>query len=115
MAPRILRFAVYDRTRSVYEQTPKIAAARLSGKDYITTPSVVKIGSPLVSFALTAFDTHTGSSNLNGIYSATLYVNDVEEESFKMEDISYNDTRYLNAHIDYRYKTLAQRIFSASF
>ncbi len=106
VAPRILRFAVYDRTRSVYEQTPKIATARLSGRDYISTPSVVKIGSPMVSFALTAFDTHTGSNNLNGIYSATLFVNDVEEESFTMEDISYNDTRYLNAHIDYRYKTL---------
>jgi hypothetical protein len=34
-------------------------------------------------------------------------VNDAEEESFKMDNISYNDTRYMNAHIDYRYK--AQR------
>ena len=104
--PRILRFAVYDRTRSVYEQTPKIATARPAAGNYVTSPSVVKIGSPLVSFAITAFDTHTGSSNLNGIYSATLYVNDFEEESFTMNNISYNDTRYLNAHIDYRYKIL---------
>jgi hypothetical protein len=104
--PRILRFAVYDRTRSVYEQTPKLASARISGKSYVTSPTVVKVGSPLVSFAITAFDTHSGSSNLNGIYSATLYVNDVEEESFKMSEISYNDTRFLNAHIDYRYKSL---------
>jgi hypothetical protein len=72
----------------------------------MTSPFVVKIGSPLVSFAVTAFDAHTGSSNLNGIYSATLYVNDVEEESFTMNNISYNNTRYLNAHIDYRYKSL---------
>jgi len=105
--PRILRFAVYDRTRSVYEQTPRIAAAKASAGNYISSPSVVKIGSPLVSFAITAFDAHTGSSNLNGIYSATLYVNDAEEESFTMNNISYNDTRYLNAHIDYRYKTLS--------
>jgi murein DD-endopeptidase MepM/ murein hydrolase activator NlpD len=104
--PKILRFAVYDRTRSVYEQTPKIAAAKLSTGSYVTYPSVVKVGSPLVSFAISAFDTHTGSSNLNGIYSATLYVNDFEEESFTMNNISYNDTRYLNAHIDYRYKAL---------
>lgn len=104
--PRILRFAVYDRTRSVYEQTPKVVAARLSAGNYVTSPAVVKVGSPFVSFAITAFDSHTGSSNLNGIYSATLYVNDAEEESFTMNNISYNDTRYLNAHIDYRYKVL---------
>jgi murein DD-endopeptidase MepM/ murein hydrolase activator NlpD len=105
--PRILRFAVYDRTKSVYEQTPKIAAAKFSRGSYSTSPAVVKIGSPLVSFGITAFDTHTGSSNLNGIFKATLYVNDLEEESFTMNNISYNATRYLNAHIDYRYKTLS--------
>ena len=104
--PRILRFAVYDRTRSVYEQNPKVVSAKPVAGNYVSTPSLVKVGSPLVSFAITAFDSHTGSSNLNGIYSATLYVNDIEEESFRMNNISYNDTRYLNAHIDYRYKTL---------
>ena len=104
--PRILRFAVYDRTKSVYEQTPKVVTAKPAAGNYVTAIPVVKVGSPLVSFAITSFDTHTGSSNLNGIYSATLYVNDFEEESFRMNAISYNDTRYLNAHIDYRYKTL---------
>lgn len=106
--PRIVRFAVYDRTRSVYEQTPKIVPARpVTGSSYGTTPAVVKVNSPFVSFAITAYDTHTGSTNLNGIYKATAYLDDEELESFKMEAISYNDTRYLNAHIDYRYKTLA--------
>lgn len=59
----------------------------------------------MVSFAVTAYDTHSGSTNLNGIYEGLLKVNGKEEESFKMEAISYNDTRYLNAHIDYRYKS----------
>jgi murein DD-endopeptidase MepM/ murein hydrolase activator NlpD len=105
--PRIVRFAAYDRTRSIYEQTPKIAAVKAtSSSEYITVPSTVKMNSPLVSFALTAYDSHTGSANLNGIYKATLYVNDVEVESFEMDNISYNDTRNINAHIDYRYKLL---------
>lgn len=104
--PRIMKFAVYDRTKSIYEQTPKVVAAKAAAGNYITTPTIVKVGSPLVSFAITAFDSHTGSSNLNGIYSAALFVNDFEEESFRMNNISYNDTRYLNAHIDYRYKML---------
>lgn len=104
--PRILRLAVYDRTRSIYEQAPKIVPIKIAGADYITTPGIIKVNSPLVSFAVTAYDTHTGSTNLNGIYEGKIYVNDVEEEAFRMDNISYNDTRYLNAHIDYRYKTL---------
>lgn len=107
--PRILRFAVYDRTRSVFEQAPKIAATKSSSPStYITTPAVVRVSAPLVSFALTAYDTHTGSSNLNGIYAATLRVGGEKEESFLMDRISYNDTRYLNAHIDYRYRSLSR-------
>jgi hypothetical protein len=106
--PRILRLGVYDRSRSVYEQSPKIVPAKpSSASQYITAPRVVRVGAPIVSLAITAFDTHTGSTNLNGIYKATLYVDGNEEESFKMDNISYNDTRFLNAHIDYRYRTMA--------
>ncbi len=104
--PRILRLAIYDRTRSIYEQAPRIIPVKLTPRGYVTTPAVISLGSPLISVALTAFDTHTGSTNLNGIYKGVLKVNNKEEETFRMDDISYNDTRYLNAHIDYRYKTL---------
>lgn len=107
--PRFLRLAVYDRTRSVYEQAPRVVPVKAaSTSTYATTPTLVKVNSPLVSFAVTAFDTHTGSTNLNGIYKATLYVNDQEEESFVMDNISYNETRYLNAHIDYRFRSTSK-------
>ena len=103
--PRIVRLAVYDRTRSIYEQKAKIYSAKAAGSStYTTVPSAIKVNSPLVSFAITAYDSHTGSANLNGIYKATLFVNDEEVESFKMDNISYLDTRNINAHIDYRYR-----------
>ena len=105
--PRILRLGVYDRTHSVYEQSPKIFALKpVSPSSYSTTPGIIKVGSPLISLAITAYDTQNGSSNLNGIFEATLTVNDKEEESFQMNNIGYNATRYVNAHIDYRYKAL---------
>ncbi len=46
-----------------------------------------------------------GSSNLNGIFEALLYVDNEVVIGFRMDNISYNDTRYLNAHIDYRTKS----------
>ncbi len=105
VAPKILRLGIFDRTKSVYEQSPKIFPAKpVQGSKYTTTPTVIKVNSPLISFAITAYDTHTGSANLNGIFEASLEVNDIELESFRMDNISYNSTRYLNAHIDYSYK-----------
>ncbi|MBO9563372.1 MAG: M23 family metallopeptidase [Niastella sp.] len=104
-APRILRLAVYDRTKSIYEQSPRLIPVKASGNHYSTTPALLSVASPKVSFAITAFDTHTGSSNLNGIYEGLLYVDDQVVTGFRMDNISYNDTRYLNAHIDYRTKS----------
>jgi hypothetical protein len=55
-----------------------------------------------VSFAITAYDQYTGSTNQNGIYEAILYDNERAVSGFRMDSISYAETRYLNAHIDYR-------------
>jgi hypothetical protein len=103
--PKLLRLAVYDRTRSVYEQSPRLFPVKaVSGSRYLPTPSVITVASPLVSFAIGAWDTQTGSSNLNGIFESTLLVDDEPVVAFRMDNISYNDTRDLNAHIDYKTK-----------
>jgi murein DD-endopeptidase MepM/ murein hydrolase activator NlpD len=102
--PSILRLAVYDRTKSLYEQSPKMVPVKAAGGSYGTTPALITLASPLVSFAITTFDTHTGSTNLNGVFETLLYVDEELVTGFRMDNISYNDTRYLNAHIDYRTK-----------
>lgn len=103
--PRILRMGIYDRTKSIYEQAPRIFPVKLtSGTQYIATPELITVGSPSISFAIGAFDTHTGSTNLNGIFESILYVDEQPVVGFQLDNISYNDTRYLNAHIDYRTK-----------
>ncbi|MHA4843362.1 M23 family metallopeptidase [Flavitalea antarctica] len=104
--PSILRLGIYDRTKSVYEQSPKLVPVKATGGgNFVTTPGLVTVTSPMVSFALTTFDTQSGSSNLNGIYEGLLYVDGTAVIDFRMDNISYNDTRYLNAHIDYRLKS----------
>ncbi len=106
VAPRILRVALYNRSLSIYEQQPQLVAAKLqSGSNYITTPAVVKVNYPRLSVGFTAFDSHNGSSNQNGIYYAQLLVDDRPDISFLMDSIHYGDTRYLNAHIDYKTRT----------
>lgn len=103
--PRILRMGIYDRNKSIYEQSARIFPAKATGgTKYTTTPELITVSSPNISFGIGAFDTHTGSTNLNGIFESILFVDEQPVVAFQMDNISYNDTRYMNAHIDYRTK-----------
>ena len=103
--PKILRMAIYDRNQSTYEQVPKQFAAKANKSGgYVITPAIIQTSSPKVSLAITAYDTHDGSSNLNGIAEGQLWVDEQPIIAFRMDGISYDQTRYLNAHIDYKTK-----------
>lgn len=104
-SPKLFRLAVYDRTKSVYEQSPRILPLKsLAVGSFTTIPPVITVSSTLISLAINAFDTHSGSTNSNGIYESVLYVDGVPQTGFRMDEISYNNTRYLNAHIDFKTK-----------
>ena len=100
--PSILRLALYDRTRSTYEQSPRIYPVKRSAEGVYTLPGIIASASNRVSFAISAYDTHTGSSNLNGIYEARLYHKGTLVSGFQLSEVSYNATRYINANIDYK-------------
>ncbi len=105
-APRVLRLAVYDRTRSTYEQSPRLFPVKLVKGQLTTVPATLIVTTPKISLALTTFDTHDGSSNPNGVAQAELYLDGRPQTAFRMDQVGYTTTRYLNAHIDY--KTRAQ-------
>lgn len=100
--PAVLRVAIFDRNKSTYEQTPKIVPVRRSANGFVTSPDIITTPGSKVSFAISAYDTHSGSTNPNGIYEAWLYHNGQMIAGFQMDNISYNHTRFLNAHIDYK-------------
>ncbi len=101
--PSLLRLAIYDRTRSTYEQNPRLLAVKATAAGtWTTSPALVTVSSPAISFAIGAYDTQTGSTNRNGVFESGLWVDEEPVISFQMDNISYNDTRYLNAHIDYK-------------
>ncbi len=101
-APDVLRLAVYDRCKSTYEQVPKIYPLKRVNGVYVPAAGKLTVNTERVSFAITAYDRYTGSTNQNGIYEALLYDNGKAVSGFQMDKISYLDTRYLNGHIDYK-------------
>ena len=99
--PDILRVAVYDRRLSTYEQRPKIFTAVRQGLKYTVAGGLMTINTEKVSFAITAWDKYTGSTNQNGIFQAEQFVDSVPVSGFQLNNIGYDETRYLNANIDY--------------
>ncbi len=101
--PVILRLSVYDRSFSTYEQVPKIwPVLRQRPGRFIMKDSLLLVSASRISFAISAFDSQTGSTNPNGIYQVEQYEDGQLLTAFRMNTISYNDTRKINAHIDYR-------------
>ncbi len=105
VAPDILRLAVYDRCISTYEQSPKFYTLKKVNGVYITSPALIITHTDKVSFGITAFDRYSASNNRNGIYEAVLYEDESPVIGFQLDSISYDETRYLNAHIDYKLKS----------
>ena len=105
IAPNILRLAVYDRCTSTYEQSPRFISLKKINGVYTTLPGQLLLNTDKISFAITAYDKYSGSTNQNGIYEAILYNDENPVLGFQLDSISYDETRYLNAHIDYKLRT----------
>ena len=102
VAPDIYKLAVYDRSISTYDQTPQLYPVKKVNGVYMLTTPLLKLNADKVSFGITTFDRSTGSVNKNGVFEAWLYDNESPVVNFRLDSMSYDETRYLNAHIDYR-------------
>lgn len=101
--PTIVKLAMYDRSKSVFDQTPRYFNLKKTDTGYIIPKiPVINTGLSRISFAVQTYDRVSGSSNPNGVYSAKLYLDEEPQVSFVLDGIDYEQTSYLNAHIDYK-------------
>ncbi|WP_157986357.1 M23 family metallopeptidase [Chitinophaga alhagiae] len=103
-APEISRIVVYDRNRSFYEQTPVVVPVKRTAAGYAATRPVVSVPTDKVGLGISALDRQSNSPNPNGIYEAMLIQDGEVDCGFQLDNIGYDETRYLNAHIDYKMK-----------
>ena len=102
--PAIIRLAMYDRSKSVFAQTPVLFSVKNTGNGYIIAQNkIIKTGLSKISFAIQSVDKMDGGGSDNGIFSAKLYLDEEPQLSFVLDTIGYDETVYINAHIDYRY------------
>ena len=102
--PIVTKLAIYDRSISTYLQTPQMIAVVKTDSGYFTKPRKILTGYKKVSFAITATDRVSGSNGANGIYAAYLYYYSDAQVAFILDSINYDESDYINAHIDKRYR-----------
>lgn len=102
--PTIVSLYMYDRSKSTYSQTPQHLSLKKIGSKYSTDQNVISIKSDKISFGITANDKQSGSNNPNGIYESVIYLDGLPLSAFQLDSISYAETRYVNAMVDYKTK-----------
>jgi hypothetical protein len=105
VAPTIYRLAMYDRNKSTYEQTPQVITLKKEGSKYKLSSELLRVGSDKISFAINAVDHFSGTLNPNGIYCAEIMIDDKPVSQFVLNNIGYDETRYINAQVDLPYKS----------
>ncbi len=102
--PTVTRLAMYDRHQSTYEQSPQLLALQKSGSLFTIPGGALRTGSNKISFAIGAVDRFSGTNNPNGIFSASISLDGKPVSEFRHDDISYPDSRYINAQLDMPFK-----------
>lgn len=102
LQPLIYNLYLYDRSYSTYAVEPEEIRLRGSKGKYSTRDSVVYTGAPRFSFSISAEDMANGSNFRFGIYGAELWMDSVMQFSFQLREFNREDSKYVNASIDYR-------------
>ncbi|MDX2135594.1 MAG: M23 family metallopeptidase [Saprospiraceae bacterium] len=88
----------------------KLAAGR-----YGIAGDTATLGAWRVGFGVKTYDQLNGLKNDNGVYAIELYVDGALTYGWRTDDLSFKETRYLNAHVDYsakkRYGAWFNRLF----
>ena len=111
--PDMFKLAIYNRNISSYEQFPLIIPVLKSGQGYTAPPVIISFDKVII--AIQSTDRMTGVPNSNGIFQAILYENEKAIGGFRINRIGYDQTRYLNAHIDYKTKLSGGAYFQYLF
>jgi hypothetical protein len=62
---------------------------------------VASLGAWRIGFGVKAFDKQTGQRNDNGIYAISLYADGQLAYQWRMDELDFDETRYMNAHVDF--------------
>ena len=101
-APNMRQLKVYQLNKKLETIDSEVHDLVQNGSEVKLDRDTLLIGAWRVGFSLKAYDQQDAANNQNGIYSLAMFLDDQLVYDFDMESFSFNETRYLNAHLDYK-------------
>jgi hypothetical protein len=105
--PVITKLAIYpigDQSHVMNSGAAYIATAEKSGNVYTLGSRAPVRLSGKIGFGIEVYDYLNGASNRCGVYSIGLKINGKRHFYSEMNEFSFAESRFINAHIDYAYK-----------
>lgn len=104
VAPLPKQLALYDLGRSIYEQSPVLLPLKKKGAFYGPLRDTLDAPGAWAGLGLFTDDYMNGSENTLAFYTAEWYLDDELQGRIRLDDIGYDQTRYLHAYADYSTK-----------
>jgi len=104
VAPRFHSLFIYalDEGSQINGSEQKFSSGVLKDNGVYTIPWGTKLeAGGMLGISVEVFDYLNGASNRCGVYSLELYLDKRLRYRHVMDEFSFNETRYINAHIDY--------------
>lgn len=115
IAPRLHQLKIYHLNDKRETQKTRTLDLRKNGKNYSVRKDTLVISAWRAGLALKAYDNQNGATNWNGIYSLEMYQDGQPIYDFKMETFSFDETRYINAHLDYEEQVSKKSYFNRCY
>lgn len=102
IAPVAKAIAIYN-SQSVYEQNAALYTLKKTNGIYSSLKPVTVLGN-MMRVSVKADDYMNGSPNSLGVYEMKLYMDDSLQAAWRLDDIDFDENRYVNAFADYKLK-----------
>lgn len=99
--PRLHEVKVYEVDKQLNTVASRVLSLVFKNGNYRLPNDTIEINTAQFGMAIKAYDHMDGVSNWNGIYALDLSDGDEVIYGFRMDAIGQDESRFLNAHIDY--------------
>lgn len=113
--PRMHQLKVYALNEQLETQASEIYSLVSKHGGYGVRGDTILVDTDQAGFGLKVYDHMTGVSNWNGIYQLDVKLEDSLIYQFEMETFSFNESRYLNAHLDYAEQVTNKAYFNRCY
>ena len=107
--------AIYNMSTSIYEQTPVLVTLKKQSGGYAVAGDTVNTDAGMAGIGVNIYDFMEGSDNTIAYLNAKLYMDDSLQSELNLDNIGYDETRYINAFADYKTKELQHKWIQCFF